>query len=155
MVKLAESPLVVPGPVPGSLGRSCRLRLLLVDASADFLLAERSYFSLDERILLVGHARTCDEAIAVAVRTAPDLAIVDLLVPPVGGLELASRIRRLQPQATILVTAVREGAEYARAAQAAGADGFVSKAAFCAETEILLAGLYNRRMAPGCEVRVA
>ena len=155
MVKLAESTHVLRIPVSGPLGRACRLRLLLVDASVDFLLAERSYFSLDERIQLVGHACTCEEAIDATVRTAPDLVIVDLLVPSAGGLELATRIRCLQPHATILVTAVREGVEYARAARAAGADGFVSKAAFCAEMDVLLAGLYDRRLAHACEVLAA
>lgn len=152
MAKLAERTLVPPALAAEPPGQSCRLRMLLVEASADFLLAERSYFGMDERIQLVGHARTCNEAIEVAARAAPDLAIVDLLVPSDGGLALASRIRCLHPQATILVTAVREGAEYARAARAAGADAFVSKAAFCAETDVLVERLYNRRLAGSREV---
>jgi len=114
------------------------VRLLLVDANEDFLRAELHYFGADERVEVVGHADSAEAALASLEATRPDLMVVDLLLPAGGGLALAASLRRLRPDLTIILTALRDGAEYGRAARAAGADGFVSKANFCAEMALLL-----------------
>lgn len=130
----------VPNAHPDGARRSVRrpVRLLLVDSNEDFLRAELHYFGADDRVEVVGQAGNAEAALASLEATRPDLVVLDMLLPAGGGLALAASLRRLLPNLTIILTALRDGAEYARAARAAGADGFVSKANFCAEMAILL-----------------
>jgi two-component system response regulator DesR len=71
-------------------------------------------------------ARVPDEAIALATRYEPDVALVDLFLGNRSGAELGQAIRRASPRTRILLIS---GAGWIspKAAQAAGAAGFVPK----------------------------
>ena len=72
-------------------------------------------------------ARTGREAIALAARTRPDVAVLDLAMPDLNGLEATRRIRRERPETEILVFTMHESDQLVREALAAGARGYLLK----------------------------
>ncbi len=60
--------------------------------------------------------------------TAPDLAILDITMPRLGGIETTSRAKHILPGMKVLILSMHKEREYVQAAIAAGADGYVLKA---------------------------
>lgn len=71
-------------------------------------------------------ARTGDEALELARRYEPHVALVDLFVGPESGAELCGRLREASPRTRVLLIS-GAGRISERAARAAGAAGFVAK----------------------------
>ena len=77
---------------------------------------------------IVGRARSAQEAHALAERLTPDLILMDLEAPAIGGSSAISQVRT-HPGAPIVLVLTTDDTPTARtAAFAAGADGFVAKA---------------------------
>lgn len=85
----------------------------------------------------VTEAASGREALAMARETAPDLVILDLNLPNLGGLEAIRRLRLEVPAARILAFSMHTEAIYVTRALDAGALGYVSKNA--APDELLAA----------------
>jgi len=75
-----------------------------------------------------GEANNGEEAIKKARQLNPDLIILDVTMPVRDGFSTASEIRELMPKVPILMLSMHDGRSMVRAAQAAGAQGFVTKA---------------------------
>lgn len=73
------------------------------------------------------------EAVALARTARPDLVILDLNLPDLGGLEVLTRLLREDPSVRVLVLTMHAEPLYASRALKAGAKGYVSKAAAPAE----------------------
>jgi DNA-binding NarL/FixJ family response regulator len=71
-------------------------------------------------------AHTGEEALAAARRSAPDVALVDLMLGAQSGAEVAERLRELSPRTRILLLS-GAGRISVAAARAVGASGFVPK----------------------------
>jgi DNA-binding NarL/FixJ family response regulator len=102
-------------------------RVLLVDDHPIFLTALRA---LLERhgYLIVGEAKSGEEAIPLAARYAPQVVIMDLEMPGLGGLASIPRIRAVAPAARILILSAHdEPADVMHALSDAGADGYLIK----------------------------
>jgi two-component system, OmpR family, KDP operon response regulator KdpE len=69
---------------------------------------------------------TGEEALDQAVAHMPDAAIVDLILPGVDGVEVCRRLREWTAMPIIVVSAVDDESEKARALEA-GADAYVTK----------------------------
>ena len=76
----------------------------------------------------VREAATGREAVGEARGQTPDLVILDLNLPELGGLELLARLRQASP-APILVLTMHAETEIVARTLAAGAQGYVSKSA--------------------------
>jgi DNA-binding NarL/FixJ family response regulator len=74
-----------------------------------------------------GEAADGGEAVSRAVALEPDLIILDLTMPVMGGFAAAVEIRRLLPEIPILFYSMHEGSHVVKEAQQIGARGFVSK----------------------------
>jgi DNA-binding NarL/FixJ family response regulator len=59
--------------------------------------------------------------------SAPDLAIVDICMPNLGGIEATSRIRSTYPDMKVLILSMHREKQYVHAAMSAGADGYLLK----------------------------
>ncbi|OIO89099.1 MAG: response regulator [Anaerolineae bacterium CG2_30_64_16] len=93
------------------------LRILIADDESIRLM------SLRAQLMALGHvvvAEACNgqEAITLAAHTQPDLAILDIKMPLVDGIEAAERITQARPIPIILLTAYSETQLVERAAQA-------------------------------------
>ena len=92
------------------------LRILIADDESIRLLSLRGQLTaLGHKV--VAEASTGEEAIAMAILTRPDLAILDIRMPVLDGIEAAERITQVRPIPIILLTAYSEAQLVERAAQ--------------------------------------
>ena len=93
------------------------LRVLIADDESIRLLSLASQLAaLGHRV--VAEATQGDEAVRLAAEHRPDLAILDIKMPVMDGIEAAERITQAQPIPIILVTAYSEAQLVERAARA-------------------------------------
>jgi DNA-binding NarL/FixJ family response regulator len=67
------------------------------------------------------------EAFQLAEQKRPDVAIIDLALPGLDGIEVTRRIKRVLPETAVIVITGSLGADAVNAALAGGADGYVPK----------------------------
>jgi DNA-binding NarL/FixJ family response regulator len=81
----------------------------------------------DERVEVVGMAADGREAVALAERRAPDVALVDLEMPEMGGIEACAILRERHDGLEVLILTVSERDEDLYAALRVGAAGYLLK----------------------------
>jgi two-component system NarL family response regulator len=81
----------------------------------------------DPALEVVGQATTGHEALALAEELRPDVMILDLRMPDLGGLAVLDKLRTSQPQIRVIVMTASEQASTLLDAIAAGAAGYLSK----------------------------
>lgn len=86
---------------------------------------------------VVGETSRGDEAVRLAAELKPDLAILDVSMPGMDGIEATRRIKALQPGIKILILSMYSDDAYWREAMEAGASGYVLKRAV--DTELMIA----------------
>jgi DNA-binding NarL/FixJ family response regulator len=91
-----------------------------------------------DTFLVAGSTTAGEQAVALVGREAADIAIVDLALPPLGGVETIRRIAAAYPRTRILALSGTEDLGLATAALRAGAAGFLAKSA---DPEVLVAPL--------------
>jgi DNA-binding NarL/FixJ family response regulator len=84
---------------------------------------------------VVGEAPSAEQAIALALEKRPDLIVMDVSMPEIGGIEATRRIKAQAPEIRVIMLTVHEDKELMRAAIRAGAGGYVLKRAI--KTELL------------------
>lgn len=78
-------------------------------------------------LTVVGEAATAEEALTKIEAAAPDLAIVDLTLGDMSGLELLKRLKARHPLLPVLVLSMHDEAFYAERCLRAGARGYIMK----------------------------
>jgi two-component system response regulator DesR len=102
------------------------IRLLLADDEDLLRGALAALLELEEDLTVMAEASTSTDAVRLAREHRPDIAVLDLEMPPADGLHAATQIRAALPTQVILVTRhARPGV--LRRALAAGVSGFVPK----------------------------
>ncbi len=91
-----------------------------------------------DRFVVAGSATAGEEAVALVGREGADIAIIDLALPPLGGVETIRRVSAAYPDTAILALSGTEDLDLAAAALRAGASGFLGKSA---DPEVLVAPL--------------
>ncbi len=84
---------------------------------------------------VVGEARTTEEALILAEKLKPDLILMDISMPEVGGFEATRRIVERQPGSRVLILTIHEDESLVREAIKAGAVGYIPKRAL--KTELI------------------
>jgi len=103
------------------------LRVLLVDDHAGFLSAVMRHLRKCAWLSVVGTADNGLAAITESERLRPEVIVMDLAMPEMGGLQ-ATRLIRAQDDAPMIIIASHfDDAEHREHALRAGADHFVSK----------------------------
>jgi two-component system response regulator DesR len=113
------------------------IRLLLADDEELLRSALAALLELEPDLTVVAQAATTSEALALARRHRPDIAVLDLEMPPADGLAAAERIRGELPTRVVLVTRHARPAVLRRAL-AAGVSGFVPKTTSAARLAAVL-----------------
>ena len=109
------------------------IRLLIVDDHDAFLNAAERHLRRAEHVAIVGRGRNGIEAVALADELKPDVVVLDLAMPEMGGLQ-ATRLIKAQDEPPFVVIASHfDDAEHREHAQRAGADAFISKLNYIAE----------------------
>lgn len=103
------------------------IRLLLVDDHSVVRQGYRRLLEQQGNIVVAGEAATGALGLQRWRELQPDLAILDLALPDIGGLELLARIRQRDPQARLLAFSMHRDVLWAVQAIRAGALGYVTK----------------------------
>jgi two-component system invasion response regulator UvrY len=94
---------------------------------------------------LVGEASSGEQAIELATRLHPDLVLMDVRMPGIGGIEAARRIRALLPSVVIVLISVDGAAAVDAAPGDCGADAVMSKHTLTQRTLSTLWHRHRRR----------
>lgn len=103
--------------------------MLLVDDSAALRDAVRRLLSDSQRVTICGEAANGREALERATHLQPQVVVMDIGMPVMDGLEATRRLRRLYPDAEILIFTEHDSEHAMNASLEAGARGCISKAA--------------------------
>jgi two-component system, NarL family, invasion response regulator UvrY len=101
--------------------------IMLVDDHAVVREGYRTVLQKQPGLRVVAEASDGAEAYRLFKATAPDLVIMDLSMPGIGGIEAIRRIRQWDKYAQILVFTMHQNAGFAVQAIRAGARGYVTK----------------------------
>src|SRR3989337_3210454 len=89
--------------------------------------ATRQLLEQEPDIEIVGEATDGAEAVALADRLNPDVAIVDISMPVMSGIEATERIKAVRPGIAVLILTQYDDDQYVFALLAAGAAGYLLK----------------------------
>ena len=103
------------------------IRVLLADDHAVVRTGFRLLLQSQSEVSVVGEAASGETACQLYAELAPDVVVLDLSMPGMGGLEALKRIRAHHAQARVLALSAHDDAVHARRALQAGALGFLSK----------------------------
>lgn len=106
-----------------------KIRVLIADDHAILREGIRALLNLSEDIEVVGEAADGREAVEQCRRLDPDVILMDIAMPGLGGLEATLEIKKENPRTKILVLTQYEDREYIRRFLKAGVAGYVLKKA--------------------------
>ncbi|MEX0740309.1 MAG: response regulator transcription factor [Pseudohongiella sp.] len=102
-------------------------KVMLVDDHAVVRMGFRLLLQGSADIDVIGEAQSGEDAIKQFQDLAPDVLVMDISMPGIGGLEAIARVLAKEPQQKILVLSAHEDVMHARRVLKAGAAGYVTK----------------------------
>lgn len=115
-----------------------RIRVLVVDDHTIVRDGICALLELAGDMEVVGEAINGMEALQQVKKLSPDVVLMDIAMPVLGGLEATARIRKQYPRIKVLALTQYDNKEYIYPVIEAGASGFISKMAASSE---LVAGI--------------
>lgn len=103
------------------------IRVLLVDDHAVVRTGFRLLLQASPDIAVVGEAESGEAACQRYLELSPDVVVMDIAMPGMGGIEALRRIRAHDPHARVLALSAHDDPMHARRALREGALGFLSK----------------------------
>jgi len=103
------------------------VRILLAEDHSVVRTGLRLIIDHEEDMAVVGEAEDGLQAIQKAHEVRPDVIVMDMTMPGLGGLEATRQIKRDLPDTHILFLTIHDNEEYFFQAVQAGADGYVTK----------------------------
>lgn len=114
-----------------------KTRIILADDHAVLRSGLRLLLNSQADLEVVGEAASGLEALALTEQTRPDLILLDLSMPGLGGMDALPALHRRSPTSRILILTMHDDPQYLRQALKSGAAGYVLKKA--ADVELLSA----------------
>ncbi|MBO9596955.1 MAG: response regulator transcription factor [Cohnella sp.] len=103
------------------------IRVLIADDHPHAREGMRTILSADSSFLVVAEASSGEQAIALAGELQPELVLMDIHMPGMGGLEAVKAIKTAQPQAKIVIVTVSDEPSHLFEAIKKGAQGYLLK----------------------------
>lgn len=132
--------------------RLAKIRVLLADDHNQMREYVRGLLSADfcEVVAAVGDGQA---AVDAAAQLLPDVAVLDISMPILNGIEAARRLQAVSPTTSVVFLTVDKDRETCRAALETGAQGYVLKPRLGTDLvlAIKLAKEKRRFVSPGCE----
>ncbi|HUL97171.1 MAG TPA: response regulator transcription factor [Usitatibacter sp.] len=113
-------------------------RVLLADDHPLILAALRVMLGQIEGVRVVAEATNGRDAIALAQAHHPDIAIVDISMSELNGIDAAARIKAESPSTRVLILSSHVTEEFVHRAVRAGVSGYISKGARAREIELAI-----------------
>jgi NarL family two-component system response regulator LiaR len=103
------------------------ISILITDDHALVRHGIRDFLELQADLSVVGEASSGEEAVRVAGELAPDVVLMDLVMPGIGGVEATRQVKQASPHSQIIVLTSYHEDEYIFPALRAGAISYVLK----------------------------
>jgi two-component system invasion response regulator UvrY len=103
------------------------IRVLLVDDHAVVRMGFRLLLQSNPDLSVIAEADSGESACRLFAELLPDVVVMDLAMPGMGGLEALRRIRTREPHARVLALSAHDDLMHARRTLQEGALGFLSK----------------------------
>jgi DNA-binding NarL/FixJ family response regulator len=120
------------------------IRVLIADDSAVFLAAMREVVLATPGFEAVAEATSGEAAVVAAERMRPDLVLLDVRMPGIGGAEASNRIRDAVPGAVVVMVTADTGREVAEQHPDHGASALIDKLSIRPATLTALWQLHGR-----------
>jgi NarL family two-component system response regulator LiaR len=105
------------------------IKVLLVDDHGVLREGMRNLLEQQRDIEVVGEAGNGLEAVAVAKAVKPDVVLMDVVMPRLGGIEATKQIKRANPNTATLILSAYDDDRYVLGLLEAGAAGYLLKSA--------------------------
>lgn len=128
-------------------------RIFLVDDQAMIRAGFKSLLGDSHRFQVVGDSGDPRKAIDEIGKAKPDVVLLDISMPGLSGLDAIAMIRKVHPQAKVIMLTHHEGESFVNQALSSGADGYLSKDS--EQAELVLAIEAVRRGNPFISPKVA
>jgi DNA-binding NarL/FixJ family response regulator len=102
-------------------------RVVVADDDQLFASGLAAALESDERVEVIGIAANGEEAVQLACWQDPDIVLMDVEMPLLGGLEATELVRQSRPRVCVLIISGHEPDSLAADAERAGAAGFIHK----------------------------
>ena len=103
------------------------IRVLVVDDHKLVRIGTSRLLADIDRISVVGQASTGEEAIDMVKDLKPDVVLMDIQMPGIGGIEATKRCLRIDPELKVFVVTVHEEDPYPSQLMSVGAAGYLTK----------------------------
>lgn len=103
------------------------IRVLVVDDHKLVRIGTSRLLADIDRISVVGQASTGEEAIDMVKDLKPDVVLMDIQMPGIGGMEATKRCLRIDPELKVIVVTVHEEDPYPSQLMSVGAAGYLTK----------------------------
>jgi NarL family two-component system response regulator LiaR len=120
-----------------------KIRVLIVDDHTIVRDGICALLALAGDMEVVGEAENGSEAIRMVRETEPNIVLMDISMPIMGGLEATRRICKEFPRTRVLVLTQYDDKEYVFPVIEAGASGFISKVAASSELVSGIRAVFN------------
>lgn len=104
-----------------------KIRILLADDHAVVRQGFRLILSAEADMEIVGEAANGREAVELAEKLQPDVVVMDVAMPELGGIEATRRVAGTAPRARVLALSMHKDSVYVREILRAGARGYLLK----------------------------
>jgi DNA-binding NarL/FixJ family response regulator len=122
-----------------------KLRVLIVDDIDMMRVLVTQYLSKNDNVMIVGEARDGEEAMKKAQECSPDVILMDMSLPGTGGVAIARRIKKNQPNVCIYLCSAYPLDEYRELGINSPADGFIQKSSLKSELLAVIKKELDRR----------
>jgi len=118
------------------------MRVVVVDDSEVFRNALGVYLGGTLAMAVVAEVASGEQAVVAAAEMAPDLVLMDVRMPGIGGLAATRLIKELSEHPRVVLMTANDAEDVRDAALAAGADGALAKHRIQSDLPRLLRGLF-------------
>ena len=125
--------------------RGPKIRVMIADDHAILRAGLRMLVDAQADMEVVSEASDGEKAIQTARETKPDVALLDLTMPRVGGMKALEKLAKDCPETRVLVLTMHDDPAYLRSALAAGASGYLLKRAVDAELLAAIRAVHSGR----------
>ncbi len=121
------------------------ISVVIVDDHKLFRQSLKIMISRWEGIDIVGESGDWQESLAMIEKKRPTVAVLDISMPGLGGLEMAPRIRKISPLTQIMILSMHGDSNHVYRAFKAGCRGFVLKSDSAEELEMAIRTVARRK----------
>lgn len=104
-----------------------KISLLITDDHALVRQGIRAFLELQPDLIVIGEAGSGEEAMHMAAELVPDVVLMDLVMPGIGGVEATRQVKQVSPHSQVIVLTSYHEDEYIFPALRAGALSYVLK----------------------------